>query len=351
MSSATLTNTNIETSFSEVLSSLSEKEKTVIWKRVGLRGEKQTLQFIGNSFQPGITRERVRQIEESGIKKMGRIIKSTILTQIQERGVELIKIHAGIISKEKLSNILIKELQLEKNVNGGIIEAIIHSDLDINKSKQKLGCKIHFIAENINKTHITLVHNEALKILKKKKDVMDRTVLYDLIDINLADKKLSTIFIDSCLELFDDIIMGEETLIGLTKWKILNPQTLKDKALYIIKKEKVPLHFVDISNKITEYLGESVKVNTIHNELIRNQEFVLIGRGIYALKEWGFIPGTVLDVISNVLKKKWEPMNTEDISKEVLKTRNVKQTTIYMNLQNKDVIERVGRNYYQLKAA
>jgi len=43
-----------------------------------------------------------------------------------------------------------------------------------------------------------------------------------------------------------------------------------------MKKEKVPMHFVDIANKITEYLGDKVKVNTIHNELIRNEEFILI---------------------------------------------------------------------------
>lgn len=349
MSIATLTNKNIEASFEEVLSSLSEKEKAVVSKRVWLFGHKETLQFIGNSFKPGITRERVRQIEESGIKKIGRIIKATILTAIQEKGVEFIGLHGGVISKDKLLNILIKELQLESSVNGDIIEAIIQSDLEVIKSKQKLGCKIHFTAEGINKSHIGLVHKEALKILKKKKDVMDKTALYEMVAENLSDKKLSLSFIDSCLELFEDIIMGEETLIGLTKWKILNPQTLKDKALYIIKKEKVPMHFVDISNKITQYLGEQVKVNTIHNELIRNAEFVLIGRWIYALREWGFVPGTVLDVIVNVLEKKGEPMNTEDITKEVLKTRNVKQTTIYMNLQNKDVIERVGRNYYQLK--
>jgi hypothetical protein len=42
-------------------------------------------------------------------------------------------------------------------------------------------------------------------------------------------------------------------------------------------------------------------------------------------------------------------MSTDEIIKEVLKTRDVKHTTIYMNLQNKNVIERVGRNYYQLK--
>lgn len=42
-------------------------------------------------------------------------------------------------------------------------------------------------------------------------------------------------------------------------------------------------------------------------------------------------------------------MNTEDITNKVLKVRNVKKTTIYMNLQNKKVIERVGRNFYQIK--
>ncbi|MDQ7022863.1 MAG: hypothetical protein Q9M97_05010 [Candidatus Gracilibacteria bacterium] len=109
------------------------------------------------------------------------------------------------------------------------------------------------------------------------------------------------------------------------------------------------MHFIDIANKITEYLGDTVKVNTIHNELIRNNNFVLIGRGIYALKSWGFIAGTVLDVIVGVLEKVGTPMSTDSIALEVLKTRDVKKTTIYMNLQNKKVIERVGRNFYQLK--
>jgi DNA-directed RNA polymerase delta subunit len=66
----------------------------------------------------------------------------------------------------------------------------------------------------------------------------------------------------------------------------LNPRTLRDKIVYVLKKEKTPMHFIEIANKVTDYLGEQVKLNTIHNELIRNDEFVLIGRGIYALKEW-----------------------------------------------------------------
>jgi len=350
MTTQTLNNKNITSSFSEILSSLSEKEKSVIERRVGLFSEKETLQNIGNSFTPSITRERVRQIEESWIKKIWRIVKATLLKDIQTTSKKYLELHGWIISKDKLTNLLIKDLSLDKDVNAWILEVIIQSDFDIKKSKQKLNCKIYFSLPSLSKQTIEAVHKEAVKILKKKKDVMEKTSLYEMIANNIDSKeKLSLSFIDSILDLYEDIVFWEENLIGLTKWKILNPKTLKDKAIYIMKKAKVPMHFVDISNKITDMLGESVKVNTIHNELIRNKEFVLIGRWIYALKEWGFVPGTVLDVIVNILEKKWEPMSTEEITKEVLKTRNVKQTTIYMNLQNKDKIERVWRNYYQIK--
>ncbi|MDP2090262.1 MAG: sigma factor-like helix-turn-helix DNA-binding protein [Candidatus Gracilibacteria bacterium] len=350
MTTQVLSNKNIVKSFSDILDSLSMKEKNVIERRVGLFSEKETLQNIGNSFKPQITRERVRQIEESGIKKIGRIIKSTILKDVQDVANKYLELNGGIISRDKVISIIIKELELEKNVNSGILEAIIQSDYDIKKSKQRLGSKIYFSMPYIDKKIIDQVHKEALKILKKKKDVMKKISLYETISENIKSKdKLSISFINSVLDLFEDIVFGEEELIGLTKWKILNPKTLKDKAIYIMKREKVPMHFIDLSNKITDLLGKTVKVNTIHNELIRNNEFVLIGRGIYALKEWGFIPGTVLDVIANILEKKGEPMSTEDLTKEVLKTRNVKPTTIYMNLQNKNLIERVGRNYYQFK--
>jgi hypothetical protein len=349
---ATIDKTNIETIFQTVLNSLSEKEKNVITRRVGINGEKETLQSIGNSFKPAITRERVRQIEDAGIRKIGRIIKATELTFIQDQAKHFIGLHGGIMTKEKLINTLIKESEIHSDMNHSVLEVIIHSDYDISKSKPKLGVKTYFFLPSLNKKLIDPVHKEAQKILARKKDVVDRKELYTTIIDALKSKFqwLNAVVVDSCLEVFEDIIKGEETLIGLTKWKILNPKTLKDKAIYVLKKERIPMHFIDISNKITSYLGEKVKVNTIHNELIRNEEFVLIWRGIYALKEWGFKPGTVLDVIVEVLKKNNGPMSTETIVVKVLKVRNVKKTTIYMNLQNKKVIERVGRNYYQLKA-
>lgn len=346
----TLNNASIVKTFDYILNSLQVKEKNVIERRVGIFWEKETLQRIWNSFKPSITRERVRQIEETWIQKIWRVIKTTELKAILDTAHKFLELHWWLLSSERLINIVIKELALEKDVNSWIIEAVIQSDEKIIKSKQRLWSKIYFYFPIINKNNIDIIHKEALKVLKKKKDVIEKTVLYHIIAENLKqNSRLSLSFIDSCVELFDDIIFWESNLVWLTKWKILNPKTLKDKAIYVLKKSKVPMHFIDISNKITDSFNEKVKVTTIHNELIRNNEFVLIGRWIYALKEWWFTPWTVIDVITNVLEKKAEPMSTEQITKEVLKTRNVKQTTIYMNLQNKNIIERVWRNYYQLK--
>ena len=350
MNATVLNNENIVRSFEEILISLSEKEKNVIERRVWLKWEKETLQSIWNSFSPTITRERVRQIEESGIRKIWRIIKASILTDIQEKGIEFVKMSWGLASRDSLVNYLIKELNLEKDINKGVLETIVQSDFDILKSKQKLGCKIYFYLSKISRYNVDVIHKEAIKVLKKKKDVIEKEELFKIVSENLKDLRgISAPLVGSVLELFDDIIFWEDNLVWLTKWKILNPKTLKDKAVYILKKEWTPMHFVDIANKIIEVLEDNVKINTIHNELIRNEDFVLIGRGIYALREWWFKPGTVLDVISSILEKRNEPMSTEEIVKEVVKIRDVKETTIYMNLQNRQVIERVWRNFYQLK--
>ena len=344
-------NTEIQQSFMQILWNLTEKEQAVISRRIGISGEKETLQSIWNSY--AITRERVRQIEDVGIKKIGRIVRSTELARIQEIWEQILALHGGLLTKDRLVNVVVQEADIESEVNSGVIEVILQSDFNIQKSKPQLGTQTYFYTPDIQKKLINEAHKEALKILKKKGDIMENVVLYEMIKMNLAATfgKIETTLIDSILDIFDDIVKWEEKYVGLSKWKILNPSTLKDKAIYVLKKEKRPIHFVELANAISNYFGESVKVATIHNELIRNNEFVLIGRGIYVLKEWGYKPGTVLDVILDVFNKTKTPLSTEEIIAKVLKVRKVKTSTIYMNLQNKQHVERVGRNLYQSKIA
>jgi hypothetical protein len=339
----------LQTWFVSILNNLTEKENEIISRRIWLNSNQETLQSIWNSYK--ITRERVRQIEDVGIKKIWRIIKSTKLWKIQELWESILKLHWWLLVKDKLINWIINELKLDKDINNWILEIILQSDFNLNKSKPQLGTKTYFFFPEVNRKLITEVHKEAIKILKKKWDIMEQSILDEMIKINLFSSfgKIENVLIDSILDIFLDIVKWEEKYIWLEKWKILNPATLKDKTIYVMKKTKKPMHFIELTNLISNYFNESVKVATIHNELIRNNEFVLIGRGIYVLKEWWYKPGTVLDVIIDILQKAKKPLSTDSIVSKVLKLRKVKSSTVYMNLQNRTHIQRVWRNIYTLK--
>ncbi len=335
--------------FHTILDSLAEKERTVITRRIGLQGNRETLQEIGDTY--GITRERVRQIEDVGIKKIGRIMRSSPLMKIQESGEMILKMHGGVMTRDRLITAIIADVGFADVVNENIVDVLLQADFNLQRSKPQLGTRTYYHFPEIQKKQIESIHKETIKVLKKKGDIMENSILYEMIKINLFAQfgKIEPVMIDAVIDIYVDLVKGEEKFVGLEKWKILNPSTLKDKAIYVLKKKKEPMHFLDIANSITEYFHEPVKISTIHNELIRNEEFVLIGRGIYVLKDWGYKDGTVLDVILDIFQKAKMPLSTEEITSRVLKVRQVKTTTIYMNLQNKKYIERVGRNLYQAK--
>jgi hypothetical protein len=107
--------TEIHTTFTNVLSSLSPKESSIISRRIGLSGERETLQEIGNDYH--ITRERVRQIEDSGIRKIGRIIRSTNFSKVQEIGESILRLHGSLMTKDRLVSTIADELKIESDVN------------------------------------------------------------------------------------------------------------------------------------------------------------------------------------------------------------------------------------------
>ncbi len=127
-------------------------------------------------------------------------------------------------------------------------------------------------------------------------------------------------------------------------WPEINPRNIKDKAYLVFKKEKRPLHFREVANLI----GPDALPQTVHNELIKDQRFVLVGRGLYALKEWGYEEGDVKDVISKILRKVKKPLSKKEILSRVLKQRMVKENTVLINLQNRKHFIRKDDGRYQL---
>ena len=137
-------------------------------------------------------------------------------------------------------------------------------------------------------------------------------------------------------------------LYGLTKWPSVNPRNIRDKIFVILESHKKPMHFSEIAKEIREsdFKRKNVTVQAIHNELIKDARFVLIGRGIYALSSWGYKKGTISEIITSILQEAGKPLTREEIVRQVLKTRRVKETTILLNLQNKKLFKKIDRNLY-----
>ena len=208
---------SLQESFLAILQSLADKEQAVISRRIGLSWQRETLQEIGNDYK--ITRERVRQIEEVGIKKIGRIVKSTPLSRIQEIGKEIISLHGWLMTRDRLVNAILKEMNLGSTFTVNIIDVLLQSDFNLQKSKPQLGTRTYFHLPEINKKLVDTIHREAVKILKKKGDIIENTVLYENIKIGVFPffGKVETVLIDSVVDVFLDIVKGEEKFVGLEK--------------------------------------------------------------------------------------------------------------------------------------
>ncbi len=136
--------------------------------------------------------------------------------------------------------------------------------------------------------------------------------------------------------------------IGLSHWGEINPKTARAKAYLVLKKHGKPLHFNELAELINlkKFDEKQVYPQTIHNELIKDNRFVLVGRGIYALKEHGYQAGTAKDVLRKILKENG-PLNIKDIMKEIGKQRILRENTIIINLHNKKYFKKLPDSRYQ----
>ena len=120
---------------------------------------------------------------------------------------------------------------------------------------------------------------------------------------------------------------------------------IRDYAYLVMRKHGSPLHFREVAKKIQDTFGKKTHVATCHNELIKDKRFVLVGRGFYALAEWGYKPGIVREVIRDIIKKHG-PISKDDVIEHVMKERYLKKNTIIVNLQNPKYFKKNKQDLY-----
>lgn len=327
---------------------LSDKEKNVIKKRFSLSGTpKSTLEEIGKDFS--VTRERVRQIERSALMKMRRNVFNTALRHIHDFSSEVVKQNGGFLKEfsflENLKSVLPSGIKIENNS--------IHLSLVLNDKLDCVGNTIDFHPylrdKSLSDYTLKFVSGQLINQLNKYGNVKSIEKLCIDLKNNLKDVEFDVVKMKSLVGIDKRLTILDNELVGLLEWRHINPRTLRDKILYILRSDKKPMHFLDISKKIEgiKFDNRTINVQAVHNELIRHDNFVLIGRGIYALSEWGYESGTVTNVIGKLLQEKGE-LSQDEIVNQVLKQRQVKKITILLALKNSEKFERVGRKMYKL---
>lgn len=333
---------NLETTVQDILGTIErEREREIIARRFGLFDRKETLEQIGELL--GITRERVRQLEKSVLNR---------LKAAAEDGLPHIKEVEAVFSQH------LEDMGKVARVSD-ITDRLSGEASKVDQARvaflANLAPGIAVIEDNDHFFHaigLAGVHTEKAirdqvgKIIGAIEGIGEPTSI-DKVAESVGNTDAKHV---EALAGISKNVASLHGRWGLTKWPMVNPKNIRDKIYVILHDNKKPMHFSEIAEAIknSDLKRKNVTTQAIHNELIKDSRFVLIGRGIYALKEWGYKKGTVSDVITEILKKEGGPLHRDEIVKRVLKSRHVKETTILLNLQGKPQFKRVAKATYTL---
>ena len=318
-----------------------EREREIVARRFGLFDRRETLEQIGELL--GITRERVRQLEKSVVTKL-KTAASADLPHIKDVEDSLSQ-HLHEMGRVARISHIAERLGKDNNRQDQARVAFL---ADLSPGIAVLDDNDHFYhSAGLASDHdAKAIREQVNKIIEAIKEIGEPA------DIATIAKKVS----DSDVKHVEALASTSKDIAhlhgrwGLTKWPMVNPKNIRDKIYVILHDNGKPMHFSEIADAIkkSDFKRKDVTTQAIHNELIKDSRFILIGRGIYALREWGYKPGTVADVISEVLRKEGGPLHRDEIVRRVLKSRNVKETTILLNLQGKSQFKRVAKATYAL---
>lgn len=333
---------NLELIVNDILSIIDqEREREIITRRFGLFDRRETLEQIGELL--GITRERVRQLEKAILTKLKNATENGKVAAVNNIEKVLVRELSEMGRVARVSDLADKLLGGTSNAKDRSRVAFI----------AELAPGLTVVDQNDNYFHSVGIReygddkkirdevDKIVSVIKKHGEPLTIEQLHDQMSYEHPSYVRALASVSKLLAHLNDNW-------GLVKWPTVNPKNIRDKIYVILTETDRPMHFSEIAKSIkgSDFKRKDVTTQAIHNELIKDQRFVLIGRGIYALDSWGFSRGTVADIISEVLKKSPEPLHRDEIVRRVLKSRQVKETTILLNLQSKPQFKRVAKATY-----
>ena len=328
----------------KLLSVLPDRAREVLISRYGLgkNTSRMTLDAIGKNY--GITRERVRQIENYAIANIRKSdsykSEKNTFTELED----LIHSLGGIVVEEDFLGVVSKDKSLQNHIN---FLLVIGDSFKRKKEDEEFRHRWH-----VNTPLANQVENSLKKLYS---GLTDQDLLPESEMVNrflehleeISEKYKNQEIVKRWLSLSKKINKNAIGEWGMAHSPNIKTKGMRDYAFLVIRKHGSPIHFKEVAKQISQIFKKKAHVATTHNELIKDPRFVLVGRGLYALAEWGYMSGVVKDVIKKVIEKHG-PMTKEDIIDKVMKERYVKENTIMVNLQNQRYFKKDKEGKYSV---
>jgi len=325
-------------------------------KRGGLKdGKVLTLAEIGDTYS--VTRERVRQIEAVALNKLFVMAKKGELSEFFTVVNNHLKLVGGLRSEQLLLEDLRYLLRDSSNANllGNQIRFLLTLSDSVVYSPEDSGFRAYWYASRETRQRALGFITRVVKFLESKKSelVSQPAGINYIIKEAGASYNFKDGIALNYVSLSKHFHINQYGDFGLVSWSEVNPKTVRHWAYLVLKKDEKPLHFTAIAKRINQVKKDGSKVvnaQTVHNELIKDGRFVLVGWGIYGLQEFGLMPGTARQVIARLLKDHG-PLKSKALLVLVQKERTFKDNTVLINLQNKKNFQRLSDGRYSVKEA
>ncbi len=329
----------------KITSHLQNRALDVIMNRFGLTadGKRKTLEEIGKKYN--ITRERVRQIEDAALK----LIKKSSVYKTEQAVFDELKQLMYKLGSVVAEHELLPYIAKDKATQNHIHFFLVLSDIFKKHREDE-----HFhVRWSVDDGMAEKVHDALRKLFASLKDE-------DLIPETEMIKKFFDQMKDIAVEYRDEemakrwLSMSKSVAKnGLGEWgKATSPNIrtrgVKDYAFLVMRRHGSPMHFREVADAISKTFGKKTHYATCHNELIKDSRFILVGRGMYALAEWGYKAGIAREVIEDILKREGGALSKEEIVKRVMKERYFKKNTILVNLANSKYFKKNKSGLYTI---
>lgn len=325
-----------------MLELLDARSKDVVTRRFGLKNaEKETLDSIGKEY--GITRERVRQIEVNAKKGLTALVD--LYQGVDKLLADLFIQHGGLMAQHHAVAAVRKHTNQEIPVNTVVFYLIVLPKFTAISRSTVFGP--HWRHEPFVHPAVEQIVTEATTILANAGHPIETKELFTHLHQRLQQHQVTDAIIEAALTAslqVDPTVFGEW---GLITWPETHPRGVGDKSYAVLRQHGQPAHFREITDLINQAKFDHKQANaqTVHNELIKDGRFVLVGRGMYGLKEWGYMSGTVADVLEAILREARRPLTSDELIGRVLKQRIVKKNTILLSLQNTNRFQKKTEGY------